>query len=164
MFRVMRREKQQLPESEALDILKNSTTCTLALSGDNGYTYSLPINYAYIYGNIYFHCAKQGHKIDAIRQNNKISLSIIANDEIISEKFTDKYKSVIVFGDAQILEDENEIKSVCKVLAKKLCPDESIQNIIEETEKFKNQTAVVKIVPRHITGKEGLEFYKLRSK
>lgn len=164
MFRSMRRKKQQLSEKEAVEILKNSTTCTLALSGDDGYAYSLPVNYVYIDGNIYFHCAKQGHKIDSIKRNNKISLSVIEHDEIISENFTDKFKSVIVFGQAQIIEDEDKIKSICIVLAKRLCPGEDIQKILEETEKAKNLTSVVKIIPRHITGKEGLEFYKLRSK
>ena len=108
MFREMRRKKQQLTPSEAEKIIKSHCTCTLALAGDDGYPYSLPISYAYIDGKIYFHCAKVGHKIDAIKSNERVSLSIIESDEIIEEKFTNKYKSVIVFGKARIIEDKNE--------------------------------------------------------
>ena len=82
MFREMRRKKQQLPIDETEKILKSHNTCTLALSGDDGYPYSLPISYAYIDGKIYFHCAKTGHKIDAVKSNEKVSLSVIDSDEV----------------------------------------------------------------------------------
>ena len=151
MFREMRRKKQQLTSSEAEEIIKSHCTCTLALAGDDGYPYSLPISYAYIDGKIYFHCAKVGHKIDAIKSNERVSLSIIESDEIIEEKFTNKYKSVIVFGKARIIEDKNEI-----------CANMSEGDITQEANRFINETAMVEITPQHITGKEGLEFYRLR--
>lgn len=162
MFREMRRKKQQLPVDEVEEILKSHNTCTLALSGDDGYPYSLPISYAYIEGKIYFHCAKVGHKIDAIKSNEKVSLSIIDSDEVIEEKYTNKYKSVIVFGKARIIESKDEIYSDCVKMTKIICPTTDENGIREETERFINETAVVEITPEHITGKEGLEFYKLR--
>ena len=154
MFREMRRKKQQLSADEVEEILKKHNTCTLALSGDDGYPYSLPISYAYIDDKIYFHCAKTGHKIDAVKSNEKVSLSIIDSDEVIETKYTNKYKSVIVFGKARIIENKNEVY--------KNCVQMDDNGIKEETERFINETAVVEITPEHITGKEGLEFYKLR--
>ena len=73
MFRPMRRSKQQLPHEEALAILREGSTGILALSGDNDYPYTVPLNYLYVeavgseaLGKVYFHSAKTGHKIDAI--------------------------------------------------------------------------------------------------
>ena len=161
MFPKMRRIKQQLDNSEVLDILKSNTTCTLALIGENGYPYSLPISYCYDEGNIYFHCAKVGHKIDCIKNCDSISLSVIEHDEIIEEKFTDKYKSVVVFGKVEIIDDEKEIRRLCRKMCAALCPNVS-DGIEKEIEQFIEQTAVVKIIIEHMTGKEGLEFLKER--
>lgn len=161
MFPKMRRIKQQLDSSEVLDILKSNTTCTLALIGENGYPYSLPVSYCYDEGNIYFHCAKVGHKIDCIKNCDRVSLSVIEHDEIIEEKFTDKYKSVVVFGKAEITDDEKEIRRLCRKMCAALCPNVS-DGVEEEIERFIEQTAVVKITIEHMTGKEGLEFLKER--
>ena len=77
MFRKIRRKKQELTEKQCLDILRRAKTATLALSGDDGYPYSVPMNFVYEDGKIYFHGAKEGHKIDAIKNNPKVSMSII---------------------------------------------------------------------------------------
>lgn len=163
MFRPMRRIKQQIPESEAMDILRHSNTCTLALFGDDGYPYSLPINYVFVDGKIYFHGANEGHKYDAIDRNPKVSLSVIAQDEIYQQKYTNRYKSVIVFGTARLLTDRDAIYKACYDLAASTCPD-AMEGIPAEIEDGIDDVAVVEITPQHITGKEGLELYKLRQK
>lgn len=161
MFRQMRRIKQQLSAEETVDILKSNTTCTLALVGENGYPYSLPVSYGWYDGSIYFHCAKVGHKIDCIKNCDRVSLSVIAHDEIIEEKFTDKYKSAIVFGRAEIIEDETEVRRLCRILCDCLCPNVKT-GVEEEIDRFIDQTAVIKISVEHMTGKEGLEFLRER--
>lgn len=110
MFREMRRNKQLLSNNESVEILKNGTSGVLALLGDNEYPYAVPISYVYDNSKIYFHGAKSGHKIDAIRKCNKASFCVIAQDEIHPEKYTTYFKSVITFGKIRILEDENEIR------------------------------------------------------
>lgn len=77
----MRRKKQELTEKQCLDILRRAKTATLALSGDDGYPYSVPMNFVYEDGKIYFHGAKEGHKIDAIKNNPKVSMSIIDQED-----------------------------------------------------------------------------------
>ena len=66
MFRKMRRFKQQLSEEECLEILKTAKRGVLAVLGDEGYPYAVPLDFVYEDGKIYFHCAKEGHKLDAI--------------------------------------------------------------------------------------------------
>lgn len=67
MFRKMRRKRQQLTEAECIDILMENTSGVLAVCGDNGYPYAVPLSYVYDNGSLYFHCARSGHKLDAIK-------------------------------------------------------------------------------------------------
>ena len=97
-FRKMRRFKQQLSEQATEEVLRRGDTAVLGVINANGYPYTVPVNYLYAKGRIYFHCAKQGEKLDAIRQNDKVSLCVIDQDDIQPEKLTTFYRSVIVFG------------------------------------------------------------------
>jgi len=69
MFREMRRKKQLLPEDACIAILQKGTSGVLAVLGDDGYPYAVPLSYVYHAGKLYFHCAKAGHKLDAIQSN-----------------------------------------------------------------------------------------------
>ena len=109
MFREMRRNKQALSEEECREILARCTSGTLAVLGDGGYPYAVPLSYVFNNGHIYFHCARSGHKLDAVRACDKVSFCVIDRDEVIPEKFTTKYRSVIVFGRAREVTDPEEI-------------------------------------------------------
>ena len=78
MFREMRRKKQQLSLEECQEILNNEVRGVLSVNGDNGYPFGIPINYKYstTENKIYFHGAKKGHKIDAIKMNDKVSFTV----------------------------------------------------------------------------------------
>lgn len=87
-FRKMRRGRQELSLEETEAILNRQTAGVLALSGDGGYPYAVPISYIYADGKLYFHCAKSGYKLDAIRRDPKASFCVIDQDQIVPEKFT----------------------------------------------------------------------------
>ena len=99
MFREMRRNKQLLSSEETAAVLERGTSGVLALAGDQGYPYAVPISYVYDGEKIFFHCAKSGHKLDAIRREEKASFCVIDQDRIIPEEFTTYFRSVIAFGD-----------------------------------------------------------------
>ena len=109
MFRKMRRHKQQLSQEETAEILKTGRTAVLGILGDDGYPYTVPINYVYADGKVYFHGARSGHKLDAIRRCAKVSLCVIEKDNVVKEELTTYFKSVILFGKARVLEKEDEI-------------------------------------------------------
>ncbi|MBR3051469.1 MAG: pyridoxamine 5'-phosphate oxidase family protein, partial [Selenomonadaceae bacterium] len=88
MFREMRRSKQVLSQETAEKILREGEFGVLALSGDDGYSYAVPINYAVEGNKIYFHSAKVGHKLDAIKRNEKVSFCVVDRHEVIAEEFT----------------------------------------------------------------------------
>ena len=73
MFRSMRRSRQQLENDETIEILRSGTTGVLGLTGDDDYPYTVPINYVYEDGKIYFHGARSGHKYDSIKNHDKVS-------------------------------------------------------------------------------------------
>ena len=87
MFREMRRNGQELPLEECTAILNRGTSGVLALSGDDNYPYAVPVSYAYDGYKLYFHCAKSGHKIDAIRRNAKASFCVIDQDLVVPEEY-----------------------------------------------------------------------------
>ena len=108
MFRDLRRSRQALSPEECGEILCHGTSGVLALAGDDGYPYAVPLSYVYAGGKLYFHCAKAGHKLDAIARNPKGSFCIIHQDQVVPETYTTHYRSVIAFGALRVLEDEGE--------------------------------------------------------
>ena len=118
MFRQMRRKNQALSNEDCIKILNNGKTGVLAVLGDDDYPYTVPLNYIYLNSKIYFHCAKSGHKIDAIKKHNKVSFCVIEKDEVVPEKFGTDYRSAVAFGKARIME-ENEMMPVITAFTKK---------------------------------------------
>ena len=86
MFREMRRKRQMLSEDDCKIILREGTSGVLALSGDDGYPYAVPLSYVYDGEKIFFHCAKSGHKLDAIRRNPKASFCVIGQHIVVPEE------------------------------------------------------------------------------
>ncbi|MBR1558085.1 MAG: NimIJ family nitroimidazole resistance protein [Prevotella sp.] len=158
-FRQMRRKRQQLSEEESIDILKKGTAGTLALLGDNGYPYALPISYVYSDGKLYFHSALSGHKIDAIRNCDKASFCVIAQDEIQPKKYTTYYRSVIVFGRIHIIEDENEKLETARLLGNKYNPNDE-ESLQKELEHGFARMLMIRFDIEHLTGKEAIELVK----
>lgn len=155
----MRRIKQQLTQEECEKILERGRTGVLAVLGDDGYPYTVPINYYYTDGKIYLHCAKSGHKLDAIRSNPKVSFCVVERDDILQEKFTTLFKSAVAFGKAEILADKEEMRSSVTALAEKYCSD-FLDEVPEEVERGFDILCMIKINIEHLTGKQGKELIK----
>lgn len=162
MFREMRRKRQLLPPEESLAILERMTGGTLALHGDNGYPYAVPVSYVYADGKIYFHSAVQGHKMDAIRQHPEVSFCVVEQDRIVPAEFTTYFRSVIVFGKARILTDEVEKRAALLRLAEKYSSGES--GMQDEIDKGFDHLVMVEITVEHMTGKEAIELVRQKGK
>ena len=162
MFREMRRKNQLLPEKETEAVLERCTSGVLAVMGDGGYPYAVPLSYVYHNGKIYFHCAKTGHKIDAIKENDKVSFCVIDQDEIVSEKYTTYFRSAIAFGRARVLESKEEVMEAIDVLAKKYAPQDSAENRHKAIQEDIGPMLMVEITIEHMTGKEAIELVRRR--
>lgn len=153
MFRKMRRFKQLMPEIESEKILKNGITGVLSVMGDEGYPYSVPLNYVYYNNKVYFHSAYEGHKIDSIKRNDKVCFCVILKDEVIPEKLSTRYESVICFGKAKIIQDEKLKLKMAKELGYKYCPFDK-ERVTMEIERFWDKLCMVEITLEQITGKK----------
>ena len=157
MFREMRRKKQALSYEEILTILKKGSSGVLALSGDDDYPYAVPISYVYNEGSLYFHCAKSGHKLDAIQRNKKASFCVIDQDEIVPERYTSYFRSVIAFGQIRIIENESEKRKAIEKLAAKYAPLDNNANREKAIDKDWKALCMLEMSIEHITGKEAKE-------
>ncbi len=140
-----------------------ATSGTLALLGDNGYPYAVPMSYVYADGKIYFHSAKTGHKVDAIRQHDKVSFCVIAADDVHPSEFTTYFRSVIVFGTARILEDDKEKVEVLRKLGERYSPGDEA-HLSDEIRRGLEHLLIIEINIDHMTGKEAIELVRSRNR
>ena len=157
MFREMRRKRQQLTPEETEAVLARRSNGTLAVLGDDGYPYAVPLSYVWHKGRVYFHCAKSGHKLDAIRACDKVCFTVVDLDDVIPEKFTTAFRSAVVFGRARIVTDEAELIGAMRALAGKYSPNESEEAFQHEMKSSAAALCVVAIDVEHMTGKQGKE-------
>ena len=160
IFREMRRRKQELSRQEVADILHKGSSGVLALLCDNDYPYAVPISYVYDDGKIYFHSAKSGHKLDALRQNPKASFCVIDQDQVVPEEYTTYFRSVIVFGTIRILEDEQEKRAAIEKLAVKYAPGDSAENRQRAIQREWEPLCMLEMTPEYQTGKQAIELVK----
>ena len=160
----MRRKKQCLSEEESVDILQKGSSGVLALLGDEGYPYALPISYVYHEGHLYFHSAKKGHKIDAIKACSKASFCVIEKDEVHPERFTTYFRSVIVFGKIRCIEDEHQKMQAIQYLIDKYCASMSQESQKNEIQQYWQALQMIAFDIEKITGKEAIELVKAKDK
>lgn len=157
MFREMRRKKQKLSKEECDRILYNGTSGVLALHGDDGYPYAVPVSYVYNGEKLLFHSAKNGHKIDAIIKNAAASFCVIDQDQIVPEEYTTYFRSIIAFGRIRILEDATEKRSAIEKLAVKYAPDDTAENRDKAIEREWKPLCMMEMEIEHLTGKQAIE-------
>ncbi|MFZ5353744.1 MAG: pyridoxamine 5'-phosphate oxidase family protein [Bacillota bacterium] len=152
MFREMRRKDRQADEATIDKLITNGEYGIISTTGENGYAYGVPVNFVYSDGSIYFHCAKDGQKLDNINYNNKVCFTIVGATKVLPDKFSTVYDSVIVFAKAYIVDDENEANEALKKLIEKYSPD-FLNEGLEYIARSARHTAVVKLEIVRVTGK-----------
>ena len=153
MFREIVREKQALGREECLRILEEEPRGVLSVVGDGGYPYGMPMNHYYCRddGHIYFHGAASGHKIDAVRACDKVSFCVYDNGYVNEGEWALNIKSVIVFGRARIMDDQEKAMEMVRRLSAKFTDDRAyIENDIATAG---GHTLCIELIPEHIAGK-----------
>ena len=162
MFRELRRKKQLLSQEETAAVLMRGTSGVLALSGDGGYPYAVPISYVYDGDKLYFHCAKSGHKLDAIRRCERASFCVIDRDQVVPEEYTTYFRSVIAFGRIRILEDEGEKRAAIEKLALKYAPDDTTYHRKAAIDREWGPLCMLEMTIEHLSGKEAIELVQAK--
>lgn len=152
MNREMYKKERQIPDEKVKQMLLEAREGTLAMHGDDGYPYALPMNYVYLNNAIYIHTAKYGYKIDALNSNQKVCFSVIVRSKIAPELFTTKYESIVATCDAEFIEDDSERQFVMETFIDRYSPDfhEGGMKFIKAA---LDKTAIVKLNIKEVKGK-----------
>lgn len=162
MPRQMRRIRQSLSHDETVDILIRGTSGVLALYGDDGYPYAVPLSYVYDDGHIYFHCARSGHKLDAIRRDDHASFCVVDQDMVVPEEYTTYFRSAIAFGRIRIVDDPDEFWDAARKLGMRFAPNDSPENLRHIIENSLTRMLMLDMEIEHITGKAARELIQDR--
>jgi uncharacterized protein len=147
----MRRSDRALSLDESKELLKNGEYGILSTVSTDGQPYGIPINYCCISDSIYFHCALEGHKLENIEQNNRVSFCVVGKTELLPETFSSKYECAIVFGHVVEATEDEKLLGLRELLKKYyLNNDDKGSQYIDA---LKDKTRVFKIIPEGISGK-----------
>ena len=171
MFREIRKKKNAITADAAESLLEKSRRGVLAVNGDDGYPYAIPVNYFYDRNEqkIYFHGARAGHKVDALRHqlqdadgrtfkvdalraSDKVCFTVYGNETIREEAWAPYMQSTVVFGRCRLLETGEETLALLKRFAMKYYPDEKLAD--EEIAQAGRAAQVFEIEIEHLSGKE----------
>lgn len=154
MFRPMRRTNRAIPEEAAKQLLEQSRRGVLAVNGDDGYPFAFPVNYFYDRENakIYFHGAKTGQKVDALKKSDKVCFTVYGNEHFETGDWAPYMQSTVVFGRCRLIEDAAVTEAKVRELAAKYYP--SAEEIDVEVKKYIRAVQLYEITIEHLTGKQ----------
>ncbi len=149
-----RREREIRDEKEMQDILDQGLVCRLGLS-DGLLPYVVPMNFGTRNGRLYLHSAGEGRKVDMIRRNNRVCFEVDVGARISRGesacRWSMKYRSVIGFGTARILEDETDKRAGLDAIMAHYGGPEGPYDA-----KSLERTCVIEITIETMTGKQSL--------
>lgn len=154
MFRPMRRKTRAISDEAAKALLLNEKRGILAVNGDDGYPFALPVNYFYDMenGRIYFHGAKAGHKVDSLKKSDKVCFTVYGNSQYKEGEWAPYTQSTIVFGRCHLIDDAARTEAEVRRLAGKYYPDKS--EIDGEIAQSIRAVQLYEITIEHLTGKQ----------
>ena len=149
----MRRKDKEIRDIATIeDIIRKASVCRLGLC-DNGMPYVVPLCFGYKDKTLYFHCAREGKKLDILRKNNNICFEIDIDYEPIKTKeackCSIKYQSVIGFGKALLIEDVESKRKAFDIIMQNYS-DGSFEYPVEA---IKN-TVIIRVEVESMTGKK----------
>lgn len=155
----MRRFKQLLSHEVCEAVLKRNTSGVLTMIPKEGYPYPVPLSYVYDDGKLYFHCAKEGYKLEVLKENAKVAFCVIDQDEIVPEKYTTYFRSVIAYGKARILETKEEMYAPILKLCERYVPHNP-EGHEKEIASAIQRMKMIEVTIEEMTGKEAIELVR----
>ena len=150
-FRPMRRFKQQMSAEECVSLLQQAPRGILAVLGDGGYPYTVPLDFLYADGRLYFHCAREGHKLDAIRRCDKASFCVLGEGVKEPDSWWYYFESVVCFGRIGIVDDPQRTDALLRQLGTKYFPQD--YDLEDDMRKNAPHAYVLEMQIKHLSGK-----------
>ena len=151
MFRPMRRFKQALTQEECDQVLNQAPRGVLAVHGEDGYPYAFPMDFVYLDGKVYFHCAQEGHKLDALAADDRVSFCVMDEGFRREGEWALNIKSVVLFGRVKTVDDPDRARKLVRQLGLKYYP--TAQEVEREVEKDFHRVRMLELTVDHMTGK-----------
>lgn len=151
----MRQKEKEITNTKEIEtIIQKAEVCRLGLAVDNT-PYIVPLFFGYENNCLYIHCAKEGRKLDMIRQNNNVCFEMEGDTKITNRdkpacQWSSAYRSVIGYGRAFILENLEEKKQALDVIMRHY----SNRTSFDYKKKAVEEVAIIKIVVDHMSGKK----------
>lgn len=149
----MRRKDREMDKTFALEVADKCEYALLSMVDVQGKAYGIPITIARDGTAIYFHCAKEGKKIDALRKTPEVCLTCVGDTCRALDKFTTTYESAIIFGKASEVTDDSEKIHALRLLCERHTPT-NMENFDKAIQKSLSITAIWKIEILSLTGKQ----------
>jgi len=146
---------------KVIEFLNQESTGRIASIDKNGFPQIIPMNFVFLDDVIYMHSHIKGEKIDNIKRNSKAGFEVDKNLEFLPSYFSDPedasladtfYISVVIKGDAQIVEDRNEKVRALNGLMTKYQPEGRYQPLTSNMEVI-DHTVIIKVIPKEMNGK-----------
>lgn len=152
----MRRSDLAISEEETRELIAASKFAVLCLVDPNGLPYGIPMDYIYKGDYLYFHGAKEGRKIDSMKDKPRGCAVILGDTIVIPEKFGRKYTSAIVEGAIELIDDPETKRQVMTWVVESNSPDyrEKGKAIIE---RMLDRVMIYKMKAETISGKHGIK-------
>ncbi|BBO68693.1 MFS transporter [Desulfosarcina alkanivorans] len=152
MTKPLRREDRRLDDAAAMALLKRGEYGILSTSDKNNRPYGIPVNYVVMAASIFFHCASEGRKLENITANRGVSFCVVGKTELIPEKFSTRYESVVVSGNAEAVDDRVLKKNALRALVAKYAPEHIVAGDAY-IDKLMDRTTVVQVAIERMVGK-----------
>jgi nitroimidazol reductase NimA-like FMN-containing flavoprotein (pyridoxamine 5'-phosphate oxidase superfamily) len=149
----MRNEKMKMPREGAEAVMDSCPFFVMATVGPEGEPYCVPLCIAREGEWLYFHSALEGHKIDNLRNNNRVCITCVGETRIPLGRFNIEYESVVIFGKAQELVSRDEKIHGLRIISQRYTPD-NMADFEAAIERSLDRTAVWKIHIDEISGKK----------
>lgn len=150
----MRRKEKEISDLQEIEaIINEAEVCRLGLAVDNT-PYVVPLFFGYDNRCLYIHCAREGRKLDMIRQNSTVCFEMSVDVNLINRdesacRWSSTYRSVIGYGEASIIDDFEEKKQALDIIMKHY----SQKTTFEYAENSIAKVSVIKIAVREMSGK-----------
>lgn len=101
------------------EIMQMANVCRLAMcEGDRPYI--VPLCFGYESGNLYFHSASQGRKLEILKNNRNVSFEMDVDQELVSGeipcKWSFRYRSVVGFGKVSFIKDSESKREALRII------------------------------------------------
>lgn len=154
MFRKQRRVKKIISDEQCKALLKTERRGVIAVNGDDGYPYAVPVNYFYdeAAGKIYIHGARAGHKYDSLKKDDKVCFTVYgAERPDENESWAPWLTSVVIFGRCELAAPGEAAMDFLRTVAAKYYPGPKM--IDEEIAANGRAVQMYVITIEHMSGK-----------